>query len=445
MRLRGRAPPQAPARVERRTRAWKRCSSSGSRPSATTATRRTLRSGRRSATASTTLRLRARARRGRRGVPARHRAAPMIPRWALGLWQSRQRYETSKASLDVVDGFRSRGIPFDNIVQDWFYWKEDTWGSHEFDPKRFPDPDKWVRDIHDPARAVDDFRVGKFYPGTKNFEGDACARFPLPTQSRRRAARLVGPPVYVLRCVQPRRGRLFWAQVDRALFRKRVDAWWLDAPEPDLLPQSTLEGQRSHMHPTALGSGARDAERLFARSQPDRLRGAARRRPGSARLHPHPFGVRRPAALRRRVWSGDITSRGRRCAPKSRPGWECPSRGSRTGRWTPVVSRCRRDSPPTTPRRKTSRSGASSTPAGSSSVPSSPAARPRREALPRDVGIGRRRQPGLSGPAEVRSAALPPAPLSLCAGGDRDAPERDHPPAAGDGLPFRRESPQRER
>ena len=37
--------------------------------------------------------------------------APMMPRWAFGLWQSRQRYETQQQSLDVVDGFRSRRHP----------------------------------------------------------------------------------------------------------------------------------------------------------------------------------------------------------------------------------------------------------------------------------------------------------------------------------------------
>ena len=131
--------------------------------------------------------------------------APMIPRWALGLWQSRQRYETSKQSLDVVDGFRARGIPFDNIVQDWFYWKEDSWGSHEFDPARFPDPDKWVRDIHDQARARDDLGVGEVLPGHEELRGDALAGIPLPAQPERRAARLGGRgrlPVHLLRRLQ---------------------------------------------------------------------------------------------------------------------------------------------------------------------------------------------------------------------------------------------------
>jgi len=36
-----------------------------------------------------------------------------------------------------------------------------------------------------------------------------------------------------------------------------VDAWWMDATEPDLLPTPTLEGQRTHMDATALGKGAR--------------------------------------------------------------------------------------------------------------------------------------------------------------------------------------------
>jgi alpha-D-xyloside xylohydrolase len=39
--------------------------------------------------------------------------APMMPRWAFGLWQCRERYRTQKESIDVLDGFRRRGIPVD--------------------------------------------------------------------------------------------------------------------------------------------------------------------------------------------------------------------------------------------------------------------------------------------------------------------------------------------
>jgi alpha-D-xyloside xylohydrolase len=186
--------------------------------------------------------------------------APMIPRWALGLWQSRQRYETAKASLDAVDGFRSRGIPFDNIVQDWFYWKEDSWGSHEFDKTRFPDPDGWVRKIHEKHARLMISVWGKFYPGTANFEAMRTQGFLYGLNLAEGLRDWVGDggyPYTFYDAFNPEAGKLFWSQMERSLFRKKVDAWWLDAPEPDVLPTPTLDGQRTHMHPTALGSGSR--------------------------------------------------------------------------------------------------------------------------------------------------------------------------------------------
>jgi alpha-D-xyloside xylohydrolase len=186
--------------------------------------------------------------------------APMIPRWALGLWQSRQRYETSKASLEVVEGFRKRGIPFDTIVQDWFYWKENAWGSHEFDPARFPDPKKWIDDIHAKHAHLMISVWGKFYPGTKNFEAMRTQGFLYHLNLAEGLRDWVGDggyPYTFYDAFNPEAGKLFWSQMNGTLFSKHVDAWWLDAPEPDLLPTPTLDGQRTHMNPTALGSGPR--------------------------------------------------------------------------------------------------------------------------------------------------------------------------------------------
>ena len=36
--------------------------------------------------------------------------APLPPAWAFGLWQSRQRYENAEQSVEVVEGFRKRGV-----------------------------------------------------------------------------------------------------------------------------------------------------------------------------------------------------------------------------------------------------------------------------------------------------------------------------------------------
>src|SRR5208283_4188474 len=94
--------------------------------------------------------------------------APLMPAWALGLWQSRERYVTSKESLDVIDEFRRRGIPFDNIVQDWQYWPIDAWGSHQFEASRFPDPNAWIKAIHEKHAHVMISVWPKFNPSTAN-------------------------------------------------------------------------------------------------------------------------------------------------------------------------------------------------------------------------------------------------------------------------------------
>jgi alpha-D-xyloside xylohydrolase len=50
----------------------------------------------------------------------------------------------------------------------------------------------------------------------------------------------------------------FWTQIRDALFGRGVDAWWMDATEPDIAqPMPTLERQRDLMHPTAAGTAAR--------------------------------------------------------------------------------------------------------------------------------------------------------------------------------------------
>ena len=95
--------------------------------------------------------------------------APMMPLWSFGLFQSRQRYETAQESIDAVSEFRKRKIPFDNIVQDWQYWKPDAWGTHQFDATRFPDPDGWIKSIHNMHAHLMISVWGKFYPRSDNF------------------------------------------------------------------------------------------------------------------------------------------------------------------------------------------------------------------------------------------------------------------------------------
>ena len=48
--------------------------------------------------------------------------APMYGKWAYGYWQSKEHYENRDELLSVVQEYRKRQIPVDNIIQDWDYW-----------------------------------------------------------------------------------------------------------------------------------------------------------------------------------------------------------------------------------------------------------------------------------------------------------------------------------
>lgn len=50
----------------------------------------------------------------------------IMPKWAMGYWQSRERYKTQEEILDALKEFRKRQIPIDNIVLDWSYWPENA-------------------------------------------------------------------------------------------------------------------------------------------------------------------------------------------------------------------------------------------------------------------------------------------------------------------------------
>lgn len=184
--------------------------------------------------------------------------ATMLPNWAFGLWQSRQRYETADQSLDVVKQFRQRQIPFDNIVQDWQYWRPDAWGSQQFDPSRFPDPDGWIKAIHAQHAHLMISVWGKFNPNTENAKEMNAKDYLYQPNLTEHIKDWIGQPYTFYDAFNPGARKLFWAQIDAGLFSKGVDAWWMDATEPDLLPSPpTLEGQQTHMNPTYLGTGSR--------------------------------------------------------------------------------------------------------------------------------------------------------------------------------------------
>jgi alpha-D-xyloside xylohydrolase len=240
--------------------------------------------------------------------------APMMPRWAFGLWQCRERYKTAAESVAVVDEYRKRGIPVDVIVQDWRYWRDGEWGSHIFDPARFPDPARWVADLHDRHARVMISVWPKFYRGTANFKA-------LEAAGALYRANLVEGKQDWLKNVftnydafSPSARGLYWSQMRDALWTKKIDAWWMDVSELEAIegpfptPAAQVEAYQTHMNPTGLGSGARVLNAyplVHAQGVYEGLREAAPNQRVLILTRSGFAGMQRYAAA---SWSGDISS-----------------------------------------------------------------------------------------------------------------------------------------
>lgn len=83
-----------------------------------------------------------------RGYRVATGAAPLFPKWAYGLFQSKDKYSTQAELLAVKDGYRGNKIPLDAIVQDWDYWTPSVWGSHYMAAARYPDPEALIDEMH---------------------------------------------------------------------------------------------------------------------------------------------------------------------------------------------------------------------------------------------------------------------------------------------------------
>ena len=182
--------------------------------------------------------------------------AQVMPKWAMGYWQSRERYKTSTEMIDALEGFRKRDIPIDNIVMDWSHWEEDAWGSHEFDPARFPDPKAMVDSIHNLGGRMMISVWPKFYIDTEHYKefDDRGWMYNKAYEDGIRDWIGQGYLYGFYDAYAPGARKLFWQQMYEHYYPLGIDAWWMDASEPNIRDCTDMDYRKALCGPTALGS-----------------------------------------------------------------------------------------------------------------------------------------------------------------------------------------------
>ena len=159
---------------------------------------------------------------------------PLLPRWAYGFWQCRERYSSGKQLVQTVGEFRKRNLPMDVIVQDWQYWGNNGWGVPKFDETNYPDPASFIKELHS-LNAHLSISIWS-NPDRNSGIGKEFA-----------AESLYLPGSKWLDYFNPMARKSYWKVLNDNLFSYGVDSWWMDATEPE---NDALHGQK-----TSIGLG----------------------------------------------------------------------------------------------------------------------------------------------------------------------------------------------
>ena len=145
---------------------------------------------------------------------------PMLPRYALGYIQSKERYVDAEEMLTVAREYRKRKVPLDMLVLDWQSWPDGQWGWKTFDKERFPEPEKLIDALHD-MQVKFMISIWPSMQGDKNED-----RMEMLENGCMLGNRLIYD------AFSEKGRKLYWQQARDHLFVHGVDAWWCDCTEP---------------------------------------------------------------------------------------------------------------------------------------------------------------------------------------------------------------------
>ena len=187
-------------------------------------------------------------------------AVPLLPRWAYGFWQCRERYSSQQQILDTATKFRNRKIPVDVLVQDWQYWGKYGWNAIRFDERAYPDPARMMSALHRQNLHMVISVWAKFGAKTAVNREMESAHLLLASAAGTGDPGKAKESENWADLFNPTTQKAFWSAIDSNLFRLGLDGWWLDASEPEGDP---LKDDQTFLGP---GTTVRNAFPLFETS-----------------------------------------------------------------------------------------------------------------------------------------------------------------------------------
>ena len=148
------------------------------------------------------------------------------PLWNFGLYQSKERYASASEVMSIVKKFRDLRIPLDCIVQDWQYWGDGAhWNAMEFLNPEYADYQRMIDYVHQKNAKLMISFWPNFGPSTKPY-AEFNQKGWLFTVQDANGSRPYNPYLNESR-------DLYWDYVWKGIISKGIDAYWMDATEPE--------------------------------------------------------------------------------------------------------------------------------------------------------------------------------------------------------------------
>ena len=189
---------------------------------------------------------------------------PMIPLWAYGFFQSKERYMSADETMSVMRRYRQMNVPLDCVVQDWQYWGTNKWwNAMEFRNSKFKNYQQMIDSVH----AMDGHLLisiwANFGPSTQPYQyfkennmlmkqGDNIMTSTYPTNE--------GVAIYD--AYNPAARDKYWEFFYNGIASKGVDAYWMDSSEPDHY-QGGTEMEETFDFVTGMGCTWRSVRNAF--------------------------------------------------------------------------------------------------------------------------------------------------------------------------------------
>lgn len=218
-------------------------------------------------------------------------SVPMMPYWALGYHQSRNRYHNRKEYMEVAKIAHEKNIPMGSLFIDYHYWGKYGTGAMKFDESLWPNMPEMLDSIHNEYKTKTVITMWPcFKKGTPHYNQLLSKGFILD------GAFAIDGIIYDV--FNPEARKMYRDMIN-PLLKLNIDGWFMDGPEPDHVP-SFLKTK------TYLGDAQRVRNLYPLFNSANFYQAITEQRP-----HLRPYMITRCATVSQHkygtaVWSGDI-------------------------------------------------------------------------------------------------------------------------------------------